>query len=305
MILFIDDEPDRIQHFVDSVKSARTRILRSVADVEAYLSEPGEPPKCIVLDVMFPSDPGLPYSLTDRGLTAGMPLYASLRARFPEVHIVVLTNSSSLAAKEFFRTQDNCSLLYKSDILPYQFGLLVEGILADRGSALLARLKNCGHGRKYAKAYEALCVDLLEYLFVPPLARVIAQSARSDGHDVRDALLPNTASGYFWESIRREFDAKHLVVEFKNYSEAVGKDEVNQLREYLSRKSLGRFGLLLSRRPASSSALTARADAYGAQSILILFVDDSTIEQLLHARSQGRDPSGILQELKERFEIGY
>jgi CheY-like chemotaxis protein len=305
MILFIDDEPDRIQPYVESVKPTPTRILRSVADVEAYLSELAESPKCIVLDVMFPSDPGLPGSLTERGMTAGMPLFASLRARFPSVHIVVLTNSSSLAAKEFFRNQDNCSLLYKSDVLPHQFGLLVEGILADRSHALLARLKSCGHGRKDAKEFESLCVNLLEYLFVPPLARVIAQSARADGHDIRDALLPNTASGYFWESIRREFDAKHLVVEFKNYAAAVGKDEVNQLRQYLSRKSLGRFGLLLSRRPPSSSALTARADAYSGQSILILFVDDSTVEQLVHARSQGRDPSGILQELKERFEIAY
>ena len=307
MIVLIDDEPRFIQPYVDSAESRglTVRLLCSVAEVEAYLAESAPPPKCIVLDVMFPSDPGLPGSLTDRGMTTGMPLFASLRSRFPTVHIVVLTNSSSLAAKEFFRRQGECSLFYKTEVLPEEFGSVLEGIVCDRAHALLARLKECSPGHKEAKAFEGLCVELLEYLFVPPLARVVPQSARSDGHDIRDAVLPNSAGGYFWESIRREFDAKHVVVEFKNYAEAVGKDEVNQLRQYLGRKSLGRFGLLMSRRPPSESALTARSDAYDGQSILILFIDDSVVEELVDARSQGRDPSEILQDITERFEIAY
>ncbi len=307
MIVFIDDEPRFVEPYVDSAESRGlpTRVLSSVAEVQAYLLESPDPPKCIVLDVMFPSDPGLPGSLTDRGMTTGMPLFASLRARFPSVHIVVLTSSSSLAVKDFFRHQDRCSLFYKTEVLPDQFGSVLEGIVCDRAHALLARLKACSPGRKDAHSFEALCVEVLEYLFVPPLARVVAQSARSDGHEMRDALLSNTAAGYFWESIRREFDTKHLVVEFKNYVEAVSKEEVNQLRQYLGRKSLGRFGLLVSRRPPSGSALTAQADAYGGQGVLILFIDDRVIEELVAARRQGRDPSGILQELKERFEIAY
>jgi hypothetical protein len=234
-----------------------------------------------------------------------MPLFASLRSQFPLVHLVVLTNSSSLAAKEFFRRQERCTLFYKTEVLPEQFGSVIEAIVCDRAHSLLARLKDCRPGRDDATMFQALCVELLEYLFVPPLARVVPQSARSDGHEIRDAVLPNTAGGYFWESIRREFDAKHLVVEFKNYAGAVGKDDVNQLRQYLGRKSLGRFGLLMSRRPPSESALTAQADAYGEQGILILFIDDSVVGELVDARSEGRDPSGILQELKERFEIAY
>lgn len=307
MIVFIDDEPRYIQPYITCLQSRglAVRILRSVAEVETYLGETSSPPKCIVLDVMFPSDPGLSASLTDKGMTAGMPLFASLRSRFPAVHIVVLTNSSSLAAKDFFRGQERCSLYYKTEILPEELASVIEGIVQDRGYTLLTRLKECRAGRKQAKTYEILCVDLLEYLFVPPLSRVIAQSVRSDGHDIRDAVLPNTAAGYFWGSIRREFDAKHFVVEFKNYAEAVGKGEVNQLRQYLSRKSLGRFGLLMSRRPPSQSALTARADAYGGQNILILFIDDSVVETLVAVRRQGRDPSGVLQEMKEAFEIAY
>jgi hypothetical protein len=51
--------------------------------------------------------------------------------------------------------------------------------------------------------------------------------------------------------------------------------------------------------------LTAQADAYGGQNILILFIDDNTIKKLVEARGRGSDPSGALQEMKELFEIAY
>jgi CheY-like chemotaxis protein len=307
VILFVDDEPQFVQEYVDCLESRglAVHLLRSIADVETFLAESHIAPRCIVLDVMFPADPGLPQPLTDRGMTAGMPLFASLRSRFPSVHIIVLTNSSSLAVREFFQRQDRCSLFYKTEVLPEELGTVVEGIVTDRGAALLRRLAACKPGRSDAKVFEALCVEILQYLFVPPLARIVAQSARSDGHDIRDAVLPNHAAGFFWESIRREFDAKHVVVEFKNYVKAVGKGEVIQLRQYLGRKSLGRFGLLMSRCPPSKSALTARAGAYGEQDILILFAEDHSIRNLIDARSHGKDPAVILQEMKEAFEIVY
>ena len=160
-------------------------------------------------------------------------------------------------------------------------------------------------GAQGREKFEGLCVDILEYLFVPPLTRVVSQSARLDRQDIRDAVLPNSASGYFWESIRREFDARHLVVEFKNYVGPVDKNDVIQLRQYVGRKFLGRFGVLISRFQPTKSALTARANAYEEQNVLILFLDDDTIRRLIDVRRHGSDPAVILQEMKEAFEIAY
>jgi CheY-like chemotaxis protein len=307
VILFIDDEPSKIQYYVEvlAAKGLAIRLLQSVAEINAYLAEPGLTPTCIVLDVMFPADPELPGGMTYKGLTTGMLLFASLRAHFPSVHIVVLTNSSDIAVKAFFQSQSKCSFFYKTEMLPTELATVIEGIVTDRGSDLLKRFLSCKPGHEDARVFEALCVDILEYLFVPPLKRVVAQSARSDGHAIRDAVLPNNATGYFWDSLRRELDAKHVVVEFKNYISAVGKDEVIQLRQYLTRKSIGRFGLLVSRLPPSESALTARADAYGEQGCLILFVDDDTIRKMIDTRRNGGNPALILQQMKEEFEVEY
>jgi CheY-like chemotaxis protein len=91
MILFIDDERERIEPYVFAVSllGLDTSVLDSIAAVMRWLDEHPPQPACIVLDVMLPGDEGLPSSMTSSGLTAGMPVFASLRARFPDVPIVV------------------------------------------------------------------------------------------------------------------------------------------------------------------------------------------------------------------------
>ena len=144
-----------------------------------------------------------------------------------------------------------------------------------------------------------------EYLFVPPLQRVVFQSRRADGQEIRDLVLPNNASSFFWSSLRRELNAKYIVAEFKNYSKPLGKGEVRQLREYLARKSVGRFGLLISRLPPSPSALQARADSYSDQDCLIIFLHDHDLRTMLDIRGRGGDPATVLERMKEEFELGY
>ena len=307
MILFIDDQPDYIKAYVDSIIAIdlQVHILSTIAEIKDYIINPSVTPSCIVLDVMFPGDQTLPGFLTEEGMKAGMLLFASLRSRFPRVHIIVFTNSFDIAIRDFFQRQDKCSLYYKTELLPDELASVIKDIVNDRGSSLLASLSDCNPGHKHSKVFEEVCTSILEFLFVPPLTHIIPQSARSNGHDIRDAILPNNAIGFFWESIRREFGAKHLVVEFKNYKKPIGKNEVIQLRQYLNRKSIGRFGILISRCPPSESALIERKDAYSDQDILILFIDDVIIKELIMARRQGQDPSIILQEMKESFEINY
>jgi CheY-like chemotaxis protein len=307
MILFIDDEPLSVEPYVHAVeaKGFEVKLLRTVKAVNQFLKASRSEPLCIVLDVMFPADKSLPSSLTSSGLTTGMPLFASLRAHYDSVPVVVLTNSMSLSVKAFFQDQDNCVLYYKTELLPEQLAQVVAGLVEDKGAYLIDRLQLCLPGRSMAAQFEALCVEILEFLFVPPLKKIVPQVRRADGHDIRDAIMPNNAANYFWSSLRRELDAKHIVAEFKNYTEPVGKTEVLQLREYLARKSLGRFGLLISRLPPTQPALIARADAYSDQNCLILFLHDGDLKSMLETRRQGGDPSVILEQMKEEFEWAY
>jgi CheY-like chemotaxis protein len=307
MILFIDDEPRIIDSYVVevSLRGFETRVVSSANELSTFLETHIDKPQCIVLDVMFPGERILTSGLTSDGLTAGMPIFASLRSYFPDVPVVVFTNASSPAVKRFFLSQNNCSFYYKTDLLPYELADIVAAAAQDLGNILLNELKSCPRGLKYAKQFESVCVRILEYLFVPPFQKVIPQSRRADGHDIRDAILPNRAGGYFWESLLREFDAKHIVVEFKNYTAPIGKSEVSQLREYLTRKSLGRFGLIISRLNPSKSALISRSDAYEQQNCLILFLNDNDLQEMIEIRRNGQEPVKVLEQMKEEFELKY
>ncbi|MGH2568447.1 MAG: hypothetical protein ACRDGA_08925, partial [Bacteroidota bacterium] len=282
-----------------------TLLLTSISEVNGYLSSPAEHPTCIILDIMFPADNAMPRVMTSEGLTAGMPLFASLRSHFPKSPVVVFTSSSSIAATQFFKDQDNCSLYYKTDLLPDELADVVLRVAEDRGEKLAAQLASCSRGQPHAKLFEDVCVRILEYLFVPPLKRVLPQSRRSDGRTIRDAVMPNDAESHFWASLRSELDARHIVAEFKNYAKAIGKEEVIQLREYLARKTIGRFGLLISRTSASESAVAARRDAYSDQDCLILFLADKALVEMIHLRRRGGDPAAALQRMKEEFELAY
>jgi len=218
---------------------------------------------------------------------------------------VVLTNSSSIAAKQFFQDQDNCSFYYKTELLPAELADIVLRYSEDRGGSFTAEIASCPRGRRHAKCFEDLSARILEYLFVPPLTRVVRQSRRADGRTIRDAVMPNDASSFFWATLRSELDARHIVAEFKNYVRAIGKEEVVQLREYLGRKTIGRFGLLISRTSPSGAAVAARRDAYTDQGCLILFLDDRDVIEMIGLRRRGRDPVAVLQRMKEEFELAY
>lgn len=307
MILFIDDEPRIVEPYIEAIseKGFEVRVLTSVTEVDAFLEAREHIPKCIILDIMFPGEGDFSRTLTSDGLTTGMPLFASLRSYFPDVPVIIFTNASSISVKKFFQSQEKCSFYYKTDLLPCELANLVAVVARDNGQRLLIELESCPRGRRHAKRFESICVEILEYLFVPPLQKVIPQSRRSDGHEIRDAILPNKAYGYLWDALRREFDVKHIVVEFKNYSKPIGKAEVSQLREYLTRKSIGRFGLVISRLEPSESALISRMDAYNQQNCLILFLNDNDLREMIEIRRLGKDPSIVIERMKEKFELNY
>jgi hypothetical protein len=234
-----------------------------------------------------------------------MPLFASLRARLPHVPVIVLTNSLDARVEHWFKTQDRCFFCRKVDLLPAELADMIRSVALFDADALVARLQNCKPGPDSAYEYQTLCIDILKYLFIPPMKDVHAQAARQDGHEVRDAVIHNECTSGFWWAVYNEFSARHIVVEFKNYTAAVRKSEVAQLRRYLGRKSLGRFGIILSRMPPSDSALTEQRDAYGENDIMILFLSDSDLVGMIRARANGGDPADVLRRHKNEFEVRY
>jgi hypothetical protein len=99
------------------------------------------------------------------------------------------------------------------------------------------RLLACPAGPAGWREFEDAALEALKYLFVPPLTEPIVQPRTYSGIDRRDAVFPNRNldGGGHWTHLLQELGARMVLVEFKNYdTEEIGKEEVNQTRNYLS-----------------------------------------------------------------------
>lgn len=174
----------------------------------------------------------------------------------------------------------------------------------DRANELIRELEEIRPGRQDWQAYESLCAKCLRFLFIPPFRSLIEQGRSADGHERRDLILPNNQFGGFWSLIRHEFNSRHIICEVKNVA-TLRKDDLNQLRIYLAKPTIGRFGLLFCRRGAEKSALIAQRAAYEQDKILILIISDLLLSQMLRAHAFGGSSDYILEHEKATFEVTY
>ena len=162
---------------------------------------------------------------------------------------------------------------------------------------------DCGH-QKW-REYEELVVGIFQYLFVSSLGIPIIQKYTSDGLERRDILFQNISDDFFWRRIREKHDGEFILVECKNYCKKIGKKEVRDASQYLRKKSIGRFGLIASRKFPSKSAIKERKQEFRENDKLILFVDDETLNKMIDKKIQNEEPVDVLNDLRAEFLIKY
>jgi hypothetical protein len=172
---------------------------------------------------------------------------------------------------------------------------------------LIKKLDNCPNENAGWKNYEDICIEILTYLFVPPLKKPKIQSRRESGVDIRDAIFPNRNNNENWKFIRDDYDAKYIVFEFKNYSEngnEVDKQVVIQLADYLN-KPIGKFGIICSKKNPNTSGLTKRKDIYIENNKLILFLNNDKLKEMLLRKYNKMDPSDVINDLIDEFNLKF
>ena len=173
--------------------------------------------------------------------------------------------------------------------------------------SFIKRLDKCPEGKEGWKQYEDICLDILNYLFVPPLGEPKIQSRRESGIDIRDAIYPNRNSNENWKFIRDDYDAKYIVFEFKNYSDdgsEIDKHVLLQVDDYL-KKTIGRFGIICSKKQPNKSGLEKRKDVFIENNKLILFVSNENMKEMLLRKHKKLDPSDVLIDLIDDFNLGF
>ncbi|WP_459195752.1 TIR domain-containing protein [Wukongibacter baidiensis] len=250
-----------------------------------------------------------------------------------EAKVILLVTSSTLTvtAKEFiekkikdikFIVWDESKLIdllydYK-DIYKKYFEKVREPIdeivhIADvelsKIQRFIRKLDECPEGRTGWKEYEDICVEILNYLFVPPLIEPKIQSRTESGTEIRDAIYPNRGNHNIWGLIRNDYEAKYLVFEFKNYTlDSTGSDidkhVVNQVKNYLT-QTIGNLGFVCSKKEPSRSGYEARKSAYIENKKLIIFINNKHLKDMLIKKHRKEEPADVIIDLIDEFNINF
>ncbi|WP_145859667.1 restriction endonuclease [Pedobacter suwonensis] len=179
-------------------------------------------------------------------------------------------------------------------------------------NGFIKRLDTCPAGTAGWRQFETLCLEILEYLFVPSLINHGPQVSSFSGIDRRDAIFANRNLGATtdpllrnWYTLYLELQARMIVFEFKNYEkETVGKDEVNQTRNYI-KKTMGKLAIIITNKPVDDSAKTQRNIVYNQEEKVILFVTKDKLKEMLYMKERGDEPSDLIMQLLEQFYIQH
>jgi hypothetical protein len=171
---------------------------------------------------------------------------------------------------------------------------------------LLDQLDACPLGLPGWRAYEQVATSILSFLFVPPLTGPREQPRSFSGIDRRDAVFGNRnmTPDTTWGQLRLELDARMPLFEFKNFTGEVGKDEVDQTRNYLT-TTIGRLAVVCSRKPPDRQALLRRNQVYTQDRKVILFLSDEDLKEMLRMKESGTDPALFLMDLVELFYLQH
>ncbi|MFQ9978075.1 hypothetical protein [Clostridium cadaveris] len=172
---------------------------------------------------------------------------------------------------------------------------------------LINSLFSCPCGRSGWKQFEDVCLDILCYLFVPPLAEPKIQPRTYSGIDRRDAAFPNRNfdSKNIWGYLLREFNARLILVEFKNYLDyEIGKEEVDQLRNYMT-EPMGRLALMVCSKLPNKAAHIRRNTIYSTEKKVILFITKEQLKEMLFIKERGEEPSDLIIDLVEWFYLQH
>ena len=172
---------------------------------------------------------------------------------------------------------------------------------------IMKELDNCPEGKTGWRDYEDICIKILTHLFVPTLEKAKIQSRRESGIDIRDAIFPNRSDDKNWKYVRDCYDAKYIVFEFKNYSEKgneIDKQVVLQIADYL-KQTIGRLGIICSKKTPNKSGLEKRRDVYNENKKLILFLSNENLKEMLLKKYKKMDPSDVIMDLIDDFSLKF
>ena len=166
---------------------------------------------------------------------------------------------------------------------------------------LVERLYNCSPGKENWKEHQTLCKDILQHCLCPPLLEPEEQVGTSDKLHRRDIIMhiPHSAEG-LWHYILNRFGMA-VVVECKNYSEALDENDVLVSSKYLGPEKLTSLGILMARKGLKDSGKVSQQRQWKESGKLILCLVDDDLKKMLELKGNQDDPGKVLDGNMREF----
>jgi hypothetical protein len=172
---------------------------------------------------------------------------------------------------------------------------------------LVNRLDSCPVGKEGWRDFEDLCVEVLTFLFVPPLVKPLIQPRTYSGTNRRDVVFPNRNfdEKHSWGLLLRELEARMILFEFKNYGVTeISNEEVIQTENYLT-EPMGRLAIMICSKLPDKGAHIQRNTIYSRHRKIILFMTKDNLREMLFTKERGEDPCDLIVDLVERFYVQH
>ncbi len=105
----------------------------------------------------------------------------------------------------------------------------------------------------------------------------------------------------FWRFVVVQLRSQYVIFECKNYSDMITQMEIATTERYLFPKAFRTVAIVISRKGANQSALTATAGAMRENGKLVLVLSDKEVLDLLSCRDNGEEPSDLLFEKTDQL----
>lgn len=160
------------------------------------------------------------------------------------------------------------------------------------GKLLIQELSKCPRGKTGWPKYEKIGADIFKFLFSDSFTQYIAETQASNSDDTlrRDLIVHNNyeSSSTFWSRINTDFNAKLLIVEFKNYKDEFSYGTMHSTTKYLSNNT-GNFILIFSRIGGQKELAQQQKDQLREGKLIISF-DDKELIEMIEEKISGRNP---------------
>ena len=166
-----------------------------------------------------------------------------------------------------------------------------------------ARLRDIAAGNAQSRDYEIICTEILKDLLSDHLTMWKTQEYSNDGlyrFDLFCRIKMDVRQDFF-DTIKRYFNTKYIVFEFKNYEKPITPKEVYTTEKYLYEKALRKVAIIVSRKGADEHAQKAMRGSLRESGKLILYLSDNDLLDMISIKQDGEDPADFLANRLDDF----